>query len=109
MLGKVTPACRVDVRERGITPPVLGAAIGRDDLRQVASRGEPLEQPGRAPGQRIGCHHVGKREDMTPQRGSLVGGLREAVIEGAPSRSRDVHVHAIVGAAAVFAMVEAEA
>ena len=39
----------------------------------------------------------------------LVGGLREARVEGATPRPRDVHVESVVGTAAVLATVEAEA
>jgi hypothetical protein len=72
VLGEVVPARRVDVRERGVAAPILRGTVGGDDLRQVAGGGESIEQPARAPGQRIGRHHVGKRKDVTPQRCCLV-------------------------------------
>ena len=72
LLGQVVPARSIDVRERGVAPPVLRSAVGGDDLRQVAGGDEPVEEPARAPGQRIGRHHVGKREDVAPQRCRLV-------------------------------------
>src|SRR5262249_36773849 len=48
-------------------------------------------------------------KDVTPQRCGLVGGLREAMIKGTPSCTRDVDVEAIIGTAAVLATIEAEA
>src|SRR5262245_1844571 len=106
MLGQVVLPRRVDVRERSIAPPVLRGAVGRDDLWQVTSCGEPVEEPARGASQGIGRHHVGKRKDMAPQGCRLVRGLREAMIESTASCTSDVNVQAIEGTAAVLATVE---
>src|SRR5262245_42515989 len=108
MLSQVGLTRRVNVCERSVTSPVLCGAVGEDDLRQVAGRGETVEQPARAASQGIKRHHIGKRKDVAPQRCCLVRGLREAMIEGTASSAGDVHVEAVIGTASILTTIEAE-
>ena len=100
---------RVD--ERGGAPPVLVRRVRREDLRHDAVGARAVEQARRPRPSRVRLRQVGEREEVgrieeRRDRLRVAGRLREAVVEAADARARDVDEEAVEDAPALLVGVE---
>src|SRR2546430_2311020 len=89
-------------------PPVLGRAVGREDLRHVSAGCEPPQERAPLARQRILLLGMREREEAPDGMGGVERRLAEATVELAAPRACDVRHHRVEDVAPFFVLVEGE-
>ena len=100
-------AVAADVRQRRITPPVLGGGVGVDRERHT----EPSPLRRQQPVHPTAVDQLGfvRERGQVPEAGGLLdGGLSEAVVELPPTRTRDVDQQPVVRRRALLVPVQTD-